>query len=105
MKPGPMGAAALLAGAAAMVWTLYWFELRQRQQAVARTEAAGITISGRVEEFAPEPYAGHGHAERFTVNGLIAHGGPIHEGASVRIVAVGESIARLEVCDTPGLGR
>jgi hypothetical protein len=93
----------------------YWFDVKKLQHAIKRTESDGIVVSGVVEDFSPEPYSGHAHEEHFRVkshmfrysyyhdtpyfNSTSAHGGPLQNGLNVRIIAVGEHIARLKICD------
>jgi hypothetical protein len=75
-------------------------------------------IEGVVTQFHPMPATGH-DVESFVVAGkhfrysdyihragfnqTSSHGGPIHEGARVRIEYLGEDIAKLEIDDTPGI--
>jgi len=71
-------------------------------------------VEGTVMQFHPMPATGH-DVESFLVAGkrfqysdfihragfnqTSSHGGPIHEGARVRIYYLGEDIARLEIAD------
>lgn len=110
-------ACVVLAVAGAIAGAMYWFDVEQLRRARLRTEAEGITVTGVVEEFRPEPFAGHAPDEQFRVksylfhysyydetpffNTTAAHGGPLRDGLSVRITAVGHQIARLELCGQP----
>jgi len=78
----------------------------------ALQEGKTVVIEGKVENFIPMPKSGHSN-ESFTVAGnkfeysdheitagfnkTTAHGGPIRSGMYVRINALGNRIARLEV--------
>ena len=93
---------------------IYVWDLRRWHAAVLAAEQRGVRISGIVEDFVAEPKNGHAPPEQFVVGNWLfrysyyyhtpffsvtaAHGGPLASGKHVKIVAVGENIARLEVC-------
>jgi hypothetical protein len=77
------------------------------------TSGEYATLEGRVERFTPMPPGGHA-PERFTLRGedfsytgysaspffhrTKAEGGPIHDGAYLKVAHVDGNIIRLEVC-------
>jgi len=109
---------AFLVGAVLMtgllVWSVYTNH-RRLADAVERHEAK--VVEGRVQDFQPMPYEGHGAREHFCVaeacfeysdymvdggfNNTASHGGPIREGLPVRVTYVGSKIVRLEVVESP----
>ncbi len=98
-----------------MLWSLQSFygtysdyaELRRALQ-----EGKTDVVEGKIENFIPMPYSGHS-MESFTVAGrkfeysdytvtagfnkTSSHGGPLSPGIQVKIYAVGNKIARLEI--------
>ena len=94
-------------------WSMYAC-YRHAAQAVAQHRAK--VVEGRVQDFWPMPYEGHG-MEHFCVadacfeysdyivtagfNNTASHGGPIREGLPVRVSYVGNTIVRLEVANSP----
>ena len=92
--------------------------LRPSELAAAYRAGKCEVVEGIVTQFHPMPATGH-DVESFVVSGkhfqysdyalragfnqTSSLGGPIHEGAHVRIHYLGEDIAKLEIDDTPGI--
>ena len=95
-----------------VVLTAYYGSYFGMRQALRTGQAA--VVEGCLETFHPMPEGGHDE-ERIKVGGQVftysdyiltpgfsqseSHGGPIHADSRVRIHAVGDTIARLEVVD------
>ena len=106
-----------------VLWALIWLAIGYpgiqhviKEDATCKAWARSgqfIVLEGRVSDFKPMPYTGHG-VESFRVNGAsftysdydkskcgfrntASHGGPIHEGLQVRISARDGRILKLEV--------
>jgi len=112
---------ALLVLGFSVLWTTVAFTVAGRDYFALRGALKhdnAQVVEGRVENFVPMPYPGHAQ-ERFSVCGVpfsysdyiitggfnqtSSHGGPIRAGSWVRIIHLGDRIARLEIArEDPG---
>jgi hypothetical protein len=107
----------------AIFWTTMAFLVSfvdYRTAVSALKEYSAEVIEGRVTDFHPMPYTGHGD-ESFVLNGVkfeysdyvvtagfnntASHGGPIHEGLAVRIWHHRGRILRLDINEDPNKPR